>query len=57
MRTLLIEVDCGERFCNKCKGVFLGWCDIFREPLVTGRGEYLRLPECLEAERKANQGK
>jgi hypothetical protein len=66
MRKLLIEADCEEKYCRNCRLLFHGQCmlsawwhyilDEWIGPELeydTSAIDYIRLPECLEAERKA----
>jgi len=57
MRTITVEIDCGETTCDKCWFVWGSsikpFCKRFNRLLAVTDGEtYLRLPECLNAEAK-----
>ena len=60
MTKIVIEIDCGEKFCGKCKARQLGirspelsYCYAFgRSAVFEDNGEWKRLPECLAAEVK-----
>jgi hypothetical protein len=64
MRVLMIEVDCGEKYCEKCSLMDDEQCYLFGKPLENlllpgGDGhnwQCYRLTDCLESERIATEG-
>jgi hypothetical protein len=64
MREITIKIDCGEKTCDKCTFVWgtktrTTFCGHFNDYgsddaalTATDNGNYLRLPECLEAEKR-----
>jgi hypothetical protein len=64
MREIAIKIDCGEKKCDKCMFAFSTktsspFCCAFNDfkwgdkgLTTTGYRNYLRLPECLEAEKR-----
>lgn len=59
LRKIVVEIDCGELFCDNCEGIghrmrnSCYYCRIFGEDLNLQR----RLPACLDAEREATDAK
>lgn len=56
MRKIIVEIEAGERCCYNCV-IFndnFFRCDLFWRKLKKSKyGQYLRLRECLEAEKKS----
>jgi len=63
MREIVIKIDCGEKTCKDCFLVFGEshdpFCGYFNsaadDDLTPYEGTYLRLPNCLEAEKKMKE--
>jgi len=66
MAKIVIEIGCGKITCQCCKGIYTDhynicsvFCGVFHKPLAEAIGPairgYIRLPECLDAERKIVQ--
>ena len=55
MRNLLIKVDCGEKYCLFCDiDVDDDYCcNLFKTKLRADDVDALRCPECLKAEKEA----
>ena len=48
----ITEIDCGDETCEGCRQMGFGKCMRFiRRLRENTKGEFVRLPECLEAER------
>ena len=56
-----VEIDCGRKFCDGCDYEYDGNCELFDKELEIeirkdGIADYIRCPECLEAERRSKNG-